>query len=98
MDNSIVDSYWENVPIFSRKAYLTLDPPSSKSDERTDGLPEQYKRHVHSLSQTSNARKNFCVVENIISELDLLSLSAKGHSRAKFTVQPDSIQMNWLIP
>ncbi len=97
-DNSLVDSYWETVPIFSRKAYLTLEPPSSKSDEKTDGLPEQYERHANSLSHTSKARKNFCVVENVITELDLLSLSSKGQSRAKFTVQQASIQMDWLVP
>ncbi len=97
-DNSLIDSYWESVPIFSRKAYLTLEPPSSKSDEKTDGLPEQYERHANSLSHTSKARKNFCVVENVITELDLLSLSSKGQSRAKFTVQQASIQMDWLVP
>ena len=97
-DNSLIDSYWESVPIFSRKAYLTLEPPSSKSDEKTDGLPEQYERHANSLSHTSKARKNFCVVENVITELDLLSLSSKGQSRAKFTVQQASVQMDWLVP
>ena len=97
-DDSVVDSYWESVPVFSRKAYLTLDPPSSKSDERTDGLPEQYERYANSLSYTSKARKNFCVVENVIRELDLLSLSSKGHNRAKFTFQQASIQMDWLVP
>ena len=97
-DDSVVDGYWESVPTSSRKAYLTLESPSSISDERTDGLPEQYERYANFLSYTSKARKNFCVVENVIRELDLLSLSSKGHNRAKFTVQQGSIKMDWLVP
>ncbi len=97
-DKALVDSYWESVPNPARKSYLTVKSPSSKSNERTDGLPKNFNSFEKATCSKGKARQNFCVIENVITELDLLTLSPRGHSRAKFTFEKNSVQMNWLVP
>ena len=97
-EKDLVDKYWETVPIISRKAYLTIKPPSSNSEVRTDGLPDEFLANASSHSNAKKARENFAVVENIIKEVDVLSLSSNSYSRAKFVFQKDKIDMTWLVP
>ena len=91
-------SIGERSPIISMKAYLAMKPPSSNSEVRTDGLPKEFLANASSNSNTKRARENFAVVENIIEEVDVLSVSSNAYSRAKYVFQKDQIDMIVLVP
>ena len=78
-DNSIWNDSWNKTGLSSRKCYLTKYDPSSSIEEKDDGLPLELKGKTPTSEQSEKGKKNFCVVDNKITEIDYLYLKSSGH-------------------
>jgi len=96
----VADEHWQQLPVTSRKAYLSQHIPSSVTEHPTDGLPAQWQGRVLPTPHESEAGKpNFAVIRCQIDFADWLWLGENGHRRAQFFYQNGlCTQMQWVIP
>jgi len=94
--DSIWNTAWDSTGLSSRKCYLTKYDPSRNIDEKDDGLPFELKGKTPSLKQSEEGKKNFCVVDNKILEVDYLYLKSSGHERMQLDF--NSNKFSWMAP
>ncbi|MDC3090347.1 pyridoxamine 5'-phosphate oxidase family protein [Paracoccaceae bacterium] len=95
-EDAIWKASWESTGLSSRKCYLTKYDPSCKIDKKDDGLPFELKGKTPSLKQSEDGKKNFCVVDNKITEIDYLYLKSSGHERMRLDFS--SYRFSWMAP
>ena len=95
-EDSIWNAAWDSTVLSSRKCYLTKYDPSRNIDEKGDGLPPELKGKTPSLQQSEEGKKNFCVVDNKILEVDYLYLKSSGHERMQLDF--NSNKFSWMAP
>ena len=96
--NNITKKSWNSTAHMSRQCYLGNESPGSESLLPTSGLGEEIDNHKYSIEESEIGYKNFCLVENFISSIEWLYLAAKGHRRAYFNLNNNSLEKKWLIP
>ena len=95
-EDSIWNAAWDSTGLSSRKCYLTKYDPSCNIDEKDDGLPLELKGKTPSLQQSDEGKKNFCVVDNKILEMDYLYLKSSGHERMRLDFNGN--KFSWMAP
>ncbi len=89
--------YWERLPVQGRKSYAAEQPPGTKVETPTEGLPEDWSEDMP-LEQTEYAFDNFTVVVCTVDQVQLLHLHGEGHQRAAFEWDGSGWKGSWLIP
>lgn len=84
--------YWDNIPDFARQNYCTDLAPSTKIDEYSNGLTEDWQKH------TEQGFVNFAIIESSVFELEYLKLGRDAHQRAIFNYQNENWIGSWMIP
>ena len=82
----------------SRKCYLTLKSPSSKTNTPEDGLPHHLKGINPTKIESELGYKNFVVVENKILHNDWLHLASQGHRRLSMNFTSGMPTFQWIVP
>ena len=95
-EDAIWNASWDSTGPSSRKCYLTKYDPSSNIDQKDDGLPLELKGKTPSSKQSEEGKKNFCVVDNKITEIDYLYLKSSGHERMRLDF--NSYKYSWMAP
>ena len=95
-DDSIWNESWDKTGLSSRKCYLTKYDPSSHIEEKDDGLPLELKGKTPTSEQSEEGKKNFCVVDNKITEIDYLYLKSSGHER--MVLDFNNNKSSWIAP
>ena len=95
-DDSIWNDSWDKTGLSSRKCYLTKYDPSSHIEEKDDGLPLELKGKTPTSEQSEEGKKNFCVVDNKITEIDYLYLKSSGHER--MVLDFNNNKSSWIAP
>ena len=95
-EDSTWNTAWDSTGLSSRKCYLTKYDPSRNIDEKDDGLPLELKGKTPSLKQSEEGKKNFCVVDNKILEMDYLYLKSSGHERMRLDFNNN--EFSWMAP
>ena len=96
--NNVTNNSWKKTAHMSRQCYLGESSPGLDSKIPTSGLTNDIDNSKYTIEESESGYKNFCVVEIYISSIEWLYLAAKGHRRAFFSLNKDSIKKKWLIP
>ena len=96
--NEITKESWRKTAHMSRQCYLGKSSPGTVSTDPTSGLSKNIDDFKYSIEESEIGYKNFCLVENFISSIEWLYLAAKGHRRAYFNLNNNSLEKKWLIP
>ena len=96
--NNITQIAWKKTAHLSRQCYLGDKAPGSYTNIPTSGLTEDVDNLKYSKEESEYGYKNFCVVEFFIESIEWLYLAAKGHRRALFKLEENTIRKKWLIP
>jgi pyridoxine/pyridoxamine 5'-phosphate oxidase len=86
--------YWKKLNDQGRASYATLQPPGTPASVDTSGLPEQWP----SPRLAERAYQNFCLLDLVVTEMEVLHLHPAGHQRAFFRWEEGTWSMTWLIP
>ena len=96
--NNITKKSWEKTAHMSRQCYLGNKAPGLYSSEPTSGLTNDVDNLKYTKEESEIGYKNFCVIESFIKSIEWLYLAAKGHRRAYFNLENNSLEKKWLIP
>ncbi len=96
--NDITEKSWKKTAHMSRQCYLGKKAPGEISTVSTSGLSKNVDDLKYSIEESEIGYKNFCLVENFINSIEWLYLAAKGHRRAYFNLNNNSLEKKWLIP
>ena len=96
--NEITKKSWNLTNLSSRKCYLAVQAPSSKTDFSEDSLPNHLKGIDPNKKESEEGYKNFVVVENKIQKIEWLYLSSSGHRRLLINFEKNINKFQWLIP
>ena len=96
--NHISKKSWEKTAHMSRQCYLGDKGPGSDTSLPTSGLTADVDNLKYTKEESETGYKNFCVVETFIKSIEWLYLAAKGHRRAYFSLENNSLEKKWLIP
>jgi len=94
----ITKNSWALTSLSSRKCYLVLKAPSSKTNVPEDGLPHHLKGINPTKIESELGYKNFVVVENKILHIDWLHLASQGHRRLSINFTSTTPSFQWIIP
>ena len=93
---------WDKLTNWSKRCYLTKDPPGQESKHPSSGFPDEFAFDAPSLEQTKDGFKNFGQIRVSINQIEWLFLASQGHRRALFEVIESNgnylIEGKWLIP
>ena len=96
--NEITEKSWKKTAHMSRQCYLGEEGPGSISKIPTSGLTKNVDNFKYTIEESEIGYKNFCLVENFINSIEWLYLAAKGHRRAFFKLNNNSIEKKWINP
>jgi len=96
--NEITEKSWKKTAHMSRQCYLGEKSPGTISTIPTSGLSKNVDNLKYTKDESEIGYKNFCLVENFINSIEWLYLAAKGHRRAFFNLNNNSLEKKWLIP
>ena len=96
--NDITKKSWKKTVHMSRQCYLGKNPPGTNSSVPTSGLSEEIENFKYTIEESEIGYTNFCLIETFITSIDWLYLAAKGHRRAQFILENDSVEKKWIIP
>ena len=96
--NDTTEKSWKKTAHMSRQCYLGDKAPGSDFSTPTSGLTEDVDNLKYTIEDSEIGYKNFCVIETFIKSIEWLYLAAKGHRRAYFSLQNNSLEKKWLIP
>ena len=96
--NNISKNSWNKTAHLSRQCYLGNKAPGSESELATSGLSDKVDNLKYSIEESESGYNNFSVIEIFIETIEWLYLAAKGHRRAKFFINNNSLEKKWLIP
>ena len=93
---------WEKLTNWSKRCYLTSNPPGQVSENPTSGFSNKFESEAPSSEESQKGFKNFTVIKVFIDEIEWLFLASQGHRRALFKINRDnyklSIDSKWLVP
>jgi pyridoxamine 5'-phosphate oxidase len=91
--DAVADTAWAGSRVQSRQCY-GIEPPQGQVLDQGGAysLPEIEEQAVEI------GRRNFCAVLISIQSLEWLYLAGKGHRRALFSWQDDTLTSRWLAP
>ncbi len=93
---------WNKLTNWSKRCYLTANPPGQESEKPNSGFPEKFAFDAPSSEQTKDGLKNFTQIRVSINEIEWLFLASQGHRRALFEVVKSNskllIEGKWFIP
>ena len=102
---NILESYepsWTKLSDWSKRCYLTSQPPGKESNSPTSGFPEKFSHEAPQTEESNNAIKNFSVIEIKFNQIEWLFLASQGHRRALFNVirqgENTYLEKKWLVP
>ncbi len=96
--NDISKKSWEQTIHMSRQCYLGEKIPGTQTSVPTSGLSDDVDNFKYSIQESEIGYKNFCVIQLFIKSIEWLYLAAKGHRRAMFKLENDSVEKKWIIP
>ena len=96
--NHITKKSWEKTAHMSRQCYLGDKAPGANASIPTSGLTPEVDNLKYTKEESEIGYKNFCVIETFIKSIEWLYLAAKGHRRALFSLENNSLEKKWLIP
>ncbi len=96
--NNISKRAWEKTIHMSRQCYLGTNTPGTNSAVPTSGLTENIDNFKYTMEESEVGYKNFCLIETFITSIEWLYLAAKGHRRAQFILDGDTVKKKWIIP
>ena len=96
--NDITLDSWKKTAHMSRQCYLGDKAPGSDVAVATSGLTEDVDNLKYTIEESEIGYENFCVIETYIKSIEWLYLAAKGHRRAYFSLENNSLEKKWLIP
>jgi hypothetical protein len=96
--NTNTEAIWSNIRDFSKKCYSVQYAPGTNSNEPTSGYPDQYEDTLPPPQELELGYENFAHVNIAIKAIEWLYLHQNGHRRAKFTIDPDHIDRQWIAP
>ena len=96
--NNITKSFWKITKLSSRKCYLSIKAPSSKTNSAEDSIPVHLTGIDPNKEESEKGYENFAVVRNKIKIIEWLNLSASGHRRLRIHINQSIIKYSWLIP
>lgn len=99
-EDTVSEEHWRQLPLSSRKSYLSQYKPASAIESPTDGLPENLQgRVLPSPEASETGRANFAVIRCDITFMDWLWLGENGHRRAQFFYANQQLEkMQWVTP
>ena len=96
-NDEVTKESWDKTGHISRKCYLVINGPGTKSEKPTSGLDKKFDNFDFTKEESEAGYKNFCVIKCKIKSIEWLYLAAKGHRRALIEFQ-GSKKFSWLIP
>ena len=100
--NKSPEKSWEKLSNWSKRCYLTLNSPGSKTKEPSSGFPEKFSLNAPSEKESNQGFKNFCVLNIFINQIEWLFLASQGHRRALYEISRINskikIDGKWLTP
>tara|TARA_B100000287_G_scaffold392219_1_gene404444 strand:- start:95 stop:709 length:615 start_codon:yes stop_codon:yes gene_type:complete len=96
--NYTTENSWKKTAHMSRQCYLGDKSPGSSVSVPTSGLTVEVDNLKYTKEESEIGYKNFCVIEIFIKSIEWLYLAAKGHRRAYFSLENNSLEKKWLIP
>ena len=96
--NSKTEKSWKKTAHLSRQCYLGNNAPGSNVSSPTSGLTTEIDNLKYTKEESEKGYKNFCVIDTFIKSVEWLYLDAKGHRRAYFSLENNSLEKKWLIP
>jgi pyridoxamine 5'-phosphate oxidase len=96
--NANTEAIWSKIRDFSKKCYLVQHAPGTNSSEATSGYPEHYENTLPSPQELELGYENFSHVSISIKVIEWLYLHQNGHRRARFTIDSDHIDKQWIAP
>lgn len=98
-DDQLADDNWKITNLGSRRIYMTLDTPNTKSDVPTVGYEERFSDLKPSEAESNLFRKNFCVIECQAYELEFIILQHSGNKKAGFVYENGVLKDSfWAVP
>ena len=95
--NNITKKSWEKTAHMSRQCYLGDKAPGTNASIPTSGLTPEVDNLKYTKEESEIGYKNFCVIETFIKSIEWLYLAAKGHRRALFSLENNSLEKKLLI-
>ena len=89
---------WNALSPSSRTNYSLQQTPGDLLSPGADALVSFTRELEPSEEMLQEWYQRFAVIETTVSQIEWLELSREGHRRARFTVQPEGLDMNWLVP
>ena len=93
---------WNKLSNWSRRCYLSEEPPGIDKQEPTSGFSQRYYFNAPSTEESEKGLQNFSVIEIIAEEIEWLFLASQGHRRILFDIKRDleniKIEGKWLVP
>ena len=97
-NNAVTKESWKKTGHVSRKCYLVVHAPGTKSEKPTSGLNNKFDNFDFTKEESEKGYKNFCVIKCKIKSIEWLYLAAKGHRRILIDYRNDKPKYTWLIP
>jgi pyridoxamine 5'-phosphate oxidase len=86
-----------SLPKHSRKSYATVSAPGKLTEDYSDGLPPNWDSL--DIKKTNYVAENFCVLQTLLTEMEILLLSRNGHQRLRATKKSRTEwAFQWLVP
>lgn len=96
-DDYVADDQWNELPVSSRKMYLSELRPGTEQEIPYPGYPKELQNRLPDKEESEAGRSNFAVIECRVLEMDYLHLSREGQTRARFQYEP-TLKLVWLAP
>ena len=98
MADNYADRQWAGTGLSSRLNYCATEPPGSRIESPSSGLPAFLLNKAPTLLETEKGRQNFAAISCRIEAIDWLVLSVLGNRRARFKWDAAGLNAKWLIP
>ena len=97
-DDHFADRQWAGTGISSRLNYCAIEPPGTRINSPSSGLPDFLLNKVPTLLETERGRQNFAAIACRIDSIDWLVLRVLGNRRARFEWDDAGLNARWLVP
>ncbi len=93
---------WDELSNWSRRCYLSIEPPGKASKKPTSGFPEEFSVTPPSQDESEMGFVNFALIKIFIVQIEWLYLASQGHRRAMFEIIRNnskiSVTSKWMVP
>lgn len=97
--DALANKRWKATSPQARLAYMTLEPPNTRSEKPTLGYEEHFAITKPTEEESNTFEKNFTVVACTAYELEFLYLDFYGNRKATFKYENGFlVQGHWVVP